>query len=213
MAQIIHPPKLPKPLLSLDLKYIENQGEYIASGISGVDFTAQIASDVLFEQIHFRRVIFTQTHLTRLRLFDSCVDVSDFSGATWDNPRLRRVEFKGCRFLGMQMVEAQLEDVIFNDCIMDGVLFTSMVCKGVRFEKCVMRSAVLEESDLTGVEFRKCDLSHASLRGSILFDADLRSSILDGVQAYPKDLRGVIIEPAQAIQVVSLLGVRIMDDV
>lgn len=212
MTQIIHPPKLPKPLLSLDLNYIENQGEYLTCGISGVDFTAQIASDILFEQIYFRRVNFTQTHLTRLRLFDSCVDVSDFSGATWDNPRLRRVEFKGCRFLGMQIGEAQLEDVLFNDCIMDGVLFTSMVCKGVRFEKCVMRSAVLEESNLTGVVFHKCDLSHASLRGSILFDGDLRNTILDGVQAYPKDVRGVIIEPSQAVQIVSLLGVRIVDD-
>jgi uncharacterized protein YjbI with pentapeptide repeats len=209
--QTIKPPKLPKPLPSGDITQLENKGEYTEFGITGCDFTAHIASDLLFEQVYLRHVIFTQTHLTRLRLVDTRAEICDFSGANWENPRLRRVEFIGCRLLGMQMIEAQLENVVFKECKLDGFVFTSAICKAVRFEKCILHEALLEESDLNGVVFKECDLTHASLLGSSLNDVDLRGSVINGIKAYAKDMRGAIIEPSQAIQVVSLMGVRVQD--
>ena len=210
-AQIIHPPILPKPLISEKLTQMENRGEYNALGIYDCDFTGQTASEVLFEYVHFRRVIFTQTNLNKLRLVDTRAEVCDFSGATWEKPRLRRVEFIGCRLLGMQLLEAQLEDVLFRDCKLEDVLFASAMCKAVRFEKCMLRGAMLEESDLTGVVFQECDLTSISFLDSNLNEVDLRGSVLNGLQANPKDMRGAIIDPAQAIQVVSLFGVRVME--
>ena len=79
------------------------------------------------------------------------------------------------------------------------------------FEKCNLRGAFLEESDLSGVVFSGCDLANTSLRASTLHDADFRSSLLNGLQANPKDLRGAIIEPVQAIQIVGLLGVTVKE--
>lgn len=54
-------------------------------------------------------------------------------------------------------------------------------------------------------------MAHASLRGSKLKEADLRGSVLDSLQVNPQDLKGVIIEPAQAIQVVALFGIIVQN--
>jgi uncharacterized protein YjbI with pentapeptide repeats len=212
VAPHIHPPELPKSLPPSNLPRLENRSEFAVMKFSGCDFSQQEAGDIFFEQIYFRHVIFTQTHLVNIRIMDTRIELSDFSGARWEKLRLRRVEFEECRFLGMQMVEAQLDDVVFTDCILERTFFNSIVCKAVRFENCILRDASLEESDLTGVLFRKCDLSQASVRGSIMVDVDFRTSVINGMQANPKDMRGVIIEPAQAIQMVSLMGVRVFDD-
>ena len=91
------------------------------------------------------------------------------------------------------------------------MLLASALCNAVRFEKCILHEAMLEESDLTGVIFRECDLAHASLCGSNLNEVDFRGSVINGMKANPNDMRGAIIEPAQAIQVVSLMGVRVVD--
>jgi uncharacterized protein YjbI with pentapeptide repeats len=211
LTQTIHPPKLPKRLPRGNLQRLENQGEYTEFEIMGCDFTAQSANDVLFEQIHIHRAIFTQVHLTKLRFTDVCAEVCDFSSTNWENPRLRRVEFIGCRLLGVQWLEAQCDDVLFKDCILEGAVLVNTIYNAVHFEKCNLRSAILEESNLSGVVFSNCDLTNASLRASTLYKTDLRGSILNGVQANPQDLRGAIIEPAQAIQVVGLLGVKVQD--
>jgi uncharacterized protein YjbI with pentapeptide repeats len=207
----IHPPKLPKPLPAGSLEQLVDHVECTECGITGGDFTAQIASDVIFEQAQLRRVHFMQTRLNRLRLSDVRIEACDFSGATWEKPRLRRSEFIGCRLMGVQWIEAQLDDVVFKDCTLEGAVLVNATCKAVRFEKCILRGAFLEESDLSGVVFAQCDLTNASLRESTMQEADLRGSILNGVQANAKDLRGAIIEPGQAIQVVGLLGVTVLE--
>lgn len=99
-AQTIRLPKLPKPLIGGDLGKLTDRGEYTAVGLSYCNFTAQSARDILFEQVQLHRVNFTQTNLNILRFFDVRADVCDFSGASWEKPRLRRVELIGCRLLG-----------------------------------------------------------------------------------------------------------------
>jgi uncharacterized protein YjbI with pentapeptide repeats len=204
-------PRLPKPLPSGKLESLTDHAEITICSLSGCDLAAQSAKDVLFEQIHIRRCIFTQTQLTLARFIDAYVEVSDFSGAYLVTPRFRRVEFSGCRLSGAQLLEAQIDDVLFLDCIFEGTVLGKVTCKAVRFEKCNIRGAFFEESDLSNVVFSHCDLTNTSLRASTLHSADLRGSILNGVQANPQDLRGAIIEPVQAIQIVGLLGVMVKE--
>lgn len=212
MIETIRPPKLPKPLPPGVLTRIEDKGEYTAFGVITGNFVAQTAHNVILEQLHFRRGIFTQTHLIMLHLLDSRFDVCDFSGALWENPRLRRVEFFGCRFSGMQVLDAQFEDVLFKDCILEGIVFNKCASKTLHFEKCNLRESYIEESDITGAIFRQCDLSRASFRDSNLENVDLRRSRLDGMKVNPKDIHGAIIDRTQAIQVVSLIGIKVIED-
>lgn len=210
--QNVQPPQLLKHLPAETIAALEDHGEYSSLGLSGCDLTGQQAGDILFEQVHFRHAAFTRTHLVKIRLADTRAEVSDLSGASWEKARFRRAEFIGCRLLGIQLLDAQLEDVVFKDCNLEGAVFVSTTFKAVRFEKCSLRGAAFEEVDLTGAVFYQCDLSNASLRGAKLHGADLRGSSINGLQAAAKELQGAIIDPTQAIQVVSLLGITVLDD-
>ncbi len=208
----IQPPQLPKHLPAAAIQALEDHGDYSLLGLSGCDFADQAASNVLFEQIHFRRAAFAGTHLVRLRLADTRAETSDLSGANWEKARFRRAEFIGCRLLGIQLLEAQLEDVVFRDCNLEGAVFVSATFKAVRFEKCNLRGAAFEEADLSGTVFYQCDLTNASLRGTKLRGADLRGSTVNGLQTSAKELQGVIIDAVQAVQVVGLLGITVLED-
>jgi uncharacterized protein YjbI with pentapeptide repeats len=208
----IQPPQLPRHLPAGDIQTLEDHGDYSLLALAGCDFAHQAASGVLFEQVHFRRAAFTGTRLVRLRLADTRAEVCDLSGASWEKARLRRAEFAGCRLLGIQLLEAQLEDVVFRECVLEGAVFVSATFRAVRFEKCNLRGASFEEADLTGTVFAQCDLTNASLRDSKLHGADWRGSTLNGLQASARELEGVIIDPAQAVQVVGLLGITVLEE-
>jgi uncharacterized protein YjbI with pentapeptide repeats len=179
--------------------------------ITGGDCVGQQAAKVLFEQTHWQRVNVARTQLDGVRLVDTRLETVDCSGAIWRQARLRRVEFVECKLLGTQLLGAQFEHVLMRDCKLEGAVLAATKCKVVRFERCDLRGVSFEEADLTGVVFQQCDLSEADLRGSKLNGADLRGSILNRVQVGAKELHGAIIDPTQAVQVVSLLGLTVKE--
>lgn len=209
---LLKPPQLPKPLPLQTLTALENGAEYSAGAFSGCDLSNQVAADLLFDQVSLQRLIFQCTRLHRPRFYDVRAGGCDFSGADWEKARFRRVEFNGCRLLGVQLLEAQFEQVLFKECNLEGAIFISSTFKMARFENCNLRGASFEQADLSGVIFRRCDLAQANLAAAKLPGADFCGSALGGVIMRPEDIKGVIIEPAQAIQVVGLLGVVIREE-
>ncbi len=207
----VQPPRLPRHLRVEAIETLEDHADYASIALSGCKLAGQVATHILFEQMHFRRASFNRTRLTSLRMFDTCTEASDLSGAVWEQARLQRVEFTGCRLLGVQWLEAQLEDALFKDCNLEEAVFASATFKSARFEKCTLRGASFEEAHLAGVVFSECDLTNADLRGARLHGTDFRGSVISGVQAGATELQGAIIDPSQAIQVVGLLGVTVKD--
>jgi uncharacterized protein YjbI with pentapeptide repeats len=204
-------PRLPKTLPAETITTLDDHAEYFAVSISGGEWAKQAATAVLFEQVRLQRVNFTQSRLPRLRLLDAQLETCDLTGALWEQARWRRVIFNGCRLMSTQLLETRCEDVVFHDCTLESVVFASATLKAARFENCNLREAVFTEADLTRIVFQRCDLTRADLRGSQLNGADLRGSIIDGMQVGVPELKGVIIDPAQAVQVVSLLGVIVKE--
>jgi uncharacterized protein YjbI with pentapeptide repeats len=209
---LIKPPQLPKPLPLQTLTALENGAEYTAGAFSNVDLSNQTAADLIFDQVSLQRLIFQCTRLTRPRFYDVRASGCDFSGADWEKARFRRAEFNGCRLMGVQLLEAQFEHVSFKECNLEGALFVSSAFKTARFENCNLRGSSFEQADLSGVIFRRCDLAQTNLAAAKLPGADFRGSLLSGVIMRSEDIRGVLIESSQAIQVVGLLGVIINDD-
>ena len=208
----IQPPQLPKPLRAETVATLEDHSELATITVSGSDFTQQTAANVLFEQVRLQRAIFNRTRLPHLRLLDARLEMCDLSGADWEKARFRRVEFNGCRLLGVQWPEAALDDVLFRECNLEGALLALSKFKAARFESCVLRGVSFENADLSNVVFHLCDLSDADLRNSKLQGADLRGSTLNRVQVGAKELHGAIIDRLQAPLVVNLLGLIIKED-
>ncbi|MGQ0604491.1 MAG: pentapeptide repeat-containing protein [Anaerolineales bacterium] len=134
----VQPPRLPRQLRPDPLTMLSDEAEYSELAVTGIDLTGQVANAVMFEASHWRQSIFQQTRLTKLRVADVRFENSDFSAAVWEHARLRRVEFVGCRLLGIQLLNADLGDVLFKDCQLEGATFASARVQPAYFENCIL---------------------------------------------------------------------------
>ncbi len=207
----IQTPRLPKNLNSETITALVDHAEYFSASISSGELVKQAAASVIFEHVLLRRMNFTQSRLSKLRLLDVQLENCDLTGASWEDAHLQRIVFNSCRLMGVQLLEARCEDVVFRECTLESAIFASATFKAVRFENCSLREVVFTEADLSHTIFQRCDLTHADLRGSRLIGADFRGSIIDGMQAGAPELKGAIIEPLQAVQVANLLGLIVKE--
>lgn len=175
--------------------------------------TGQRAEDLLLDRVVCQRVRLGECQLTLAQLIDVRFEGCDLAGGVWEQPELRRVEFEGCRALGLTLTNASLDDVRFQRCNAEHLRLWSSSLRSVRFEHCVLRQASFVESDLSGTVFWRCDLTGADLRGTKLAGADLRGSTLAGAQLGIAEIRGAIIDPAQAVHLAALLGVSVQEEV
>ncbi|HEY0736378.1 MAG TPA: pentapeptide repeat-containing protein [Herpetosiphonaceae bacterium] len=177
--------------------------------LASSDFSEQEADDVLFEQAHLKRVSLARTHLTSSQMLDTRCDTCDFAGAEWEKAHLSRIEFTGCRLVGLKLMASEITDAVIRDCNAEFALFWSSSFKAARFERCNLSGASFTEADLSGVVFKDCDLSNADFTGAKLVGTDLRGSKVEGLKVGIKELQGAIIEPGQAVHIVGLLGIEV----
>ena len=207
----IQAPRLPKPLLSGTLDHLVDGAEIMQVALSDEDLGERSATSLLFEQVLLRRVRLMQARLPRLRLFDVRCELCEFSGADLEGSRWRRLALPECRLMGTNLIGASCEDVVWRECKAAGALLVGAQFKAARFERCSFQGASFEGANLGGVVFQDCDLSQANLSGARLEGADLRGSLLNGMRAGIQELKGVTIDPRQALQVVAVLGIRVRE--
>ncbi len=208
----IRPPTLPMRPRQETVQALANDAEYVALSLTRCDLSGQAAEGIVFDQVALRHTSLARTRLTRLLFSDVRAEVSDFSGADWQKARLRRVEFVGCRLLGILWPEAQLEDVLFKDCNLESAVLASAALKRVRFEACTLREAQCDGADLSHVFLGRCDLTGADLRGATLRGADLRGAAIEGLRVTPRDMQGAIVDPSQAVQIAGLFGLTVQPE-
>lgn len=209
----LQPPRLPAQLAAApEPEALADHASFTRCLLQDARFDAQAADDILFEQVIGRRLGFNQAQVSLAQLLDARFDACDFAGSEWAKAHMLRVEWIGCRLMGTRILEAQIEDVLFQKCNGDLARFWSSACKGVWFDQCTLREASFEGCDLSGAIFRRCDLSNADFRGAKLGGADLRGSTIAGMQVGIKELQGAIVDPAQAVQIVGLLGITVAQE-
>lgn len=169
----------------------------------------QEAEDALLDRVVCLRARLGELRLTLAQLLDVRMEGCDLAGGVWEKPHLHRVEFDGCRAIGLTLSNATLDEVRWRRCNGEHMRIWSSSLRATRFEECVLRGASFVESDLAGAVFRRCDLSGADLRGARLGGADLRGSNLAGAQIGIAEIRGAIVDPAQAVHLAGLLGVTV----
>ncbi|HLF27654.1 MAG TPA: pentapeptide repeat-containing protein [Anaerolineae bacterium] len=205
----ILPPRLSAltPVETLPEGRLLDRAVYTQLELSNPDLAEQTAAGVLFEQVQLKHGNLSRTRLSKLRLIDVRFETCDMAGAEWERAHFRRVEVVGSRLVGAKLAEASLTDTLIKACNAEFALFWSATFKAARFEQCVLREASFVGANLAGVVFHQCDLSHADLRETQLAGADFRGSTIAGMQVGVKELQGAIIDPAQAAQIVGILGV------
>jgi len=211
--QLIEPPQLPKHLSPVETQpdQLVDQVSYRQCSMNECDFSNQIAADIVFDQVVCKRLNLHLAEVPLAQVLDVRFDTCDLAGSTWEKAHLRRVEFLGCRILGIKVSDASLEDILFHNCNAEFARFWSATFKATHFEHCSLREASFQDTNLEGVIFRDCDLTKADLRGAKLAGTDFRGSIIDGVQVGIKELYGAIIDPTQVMHIANLVGVVVKE--
>ncbi|HXP89211.1 MAG TPA: pentapeptide repeat-containing protein [Bryobacteraceae bacterium] len=122
---------------------------------------------------------------------------------------LVRVEFINCRMTGFRAGEADGQDVLISEGDQRYSQFRFSRFKSAEFDSCNFEDADFQGTDLSGAIFRTCNLKNAEMSKVRLLNTDLRGSLVEGLQLNAGDIRGAVVDPAQAMIFAPLLGIRI----
>lgn len=207
----VRPPRLAKKMQLRDIMggYVQYHERYTSLALSGLDLSNQVAVRPAFDEGLFNQVKFSNTEFEEIQLDDvRCVDC-DFAAAVWYKSTWHRVELIGCRLTGFLAGEAQLEDVLFKDCLISLAQFRFSRFKSVRFENCDLTEVDFLEADFSNVQFVQCNLRQAEFSGTRLADIDLSSCTIASARLGAKELQGATLNIAQAIALVESMGIKI----
>jgi uncharacterized protein YjbI with pentapeptide repeats len=147
--------------------------------------------------------------LQNLRLLDALHDSCDWANASWDQANVIRCVLTECKMTGFGAANARFENVCFRRCKMDLAIFQRTEFRACSFENCLLHDSSFEEAILHSVRFRGCDLRNVRMARAQLDQVDLRGSDVRGLQFELRDARGLTIDPAQAPDLIRLLGIRV----
>lgn len=164
---------------------------------------------IFLENCILRRVSFTRSKLSGLRLKDVRLIECDFANAEAAAPKMMRVEFLNCRLTGFRMTEADCQHVLISEGDASYSQFRFGVFRITEFNACNFTEADLQNSDLRGSILKGCNFTTAEMTGAKLDGADFRGSSVEGLVANAEDLKGAIVDPAQAMVFAELMGLKI----
>jgi uncharacterized protein YjbI with pentapeptide repeats len=160
----------------------------------------------------FTQVSFREARLARLEILDCEIQEVDFSNCELERANITRVQFKNSKLLGLNARFASFNDVVFKDCNLNLADFGKARFQKVSFENCLLQDLQLSGASFKQVRFQNCDLKGLDLSDVIHQQLDLRSSRIEGFRAGLKELKGLIMDSEQALSLVHLLGIVVLDE-
>ncbi len=166
------------------------------------DLTEAVSDGCVFTQCAFRNARFNVSAHTSAAFLNCTFTRCSFFSATFTACKLAGSTFDGCTF-GLLNV--------------DGGDWSFTGLPGADLRRSVFRGVRMREADLTGARLDdarvlRCDLSGAWLHRAAFSGCDLRGSDLSAVDPATTELKGAIIDPAQALVIAAALGLVVRDD-
>ena len=122
---------------------------------------------------------------------------------------LTRVEFVDCRLTGFSAASLEWQDVLIRNTDLRYAQLAGGAFRNCEFQQCECAEADFQNADLSGSVIRTCRLTGADLQAAKLRHTDFRGSEIEGMLVGLHDLRGAVVDAAQAIVLARLLGVEI----
>lgn len=181
------------------------------------------------EECELRGFALESGKLARMGLEGVVLEGVEFSGceigsAVWKDVRLVgcdlanvlmhrltwvRVELIDCRLTGFTARDAEWQDVLVEGGDLRFAQLAGGKFRNSEFEGANLEEADFQAADLAGCRLHCCKLARADLNGARLEKTDLRGSAVEELLLETRDLRGAIVDPAQAMVFARLLGIEI----
>ncbi len=192
-------------LESIELDGLEERFALEDVRVRSVSVAGAEASSGRFEQVHLEDVDLSQSKLRAVELIDLMAERVDGANCDWGGARFWRSSFSDARLTGINLAEAQIEQVSFRDCKLDYANFRHSAIKHVSFEDCVLIGADFQGASLDSTRFSGCRLAEADFSKARLARVDLRGSEL-ALAGSVLGLGGAIIDPSQLMELARTLA-------
>lgn len=176
-------------------------------------FDLEIPSNVLtieFNGCHFKNVCFSRIP-TSISFYDSIFEECDFSNVTLDNACFMRCCFSNTKLMGLVLSNVSIQDVLFSSCMLDYASFLESSITKCIFQNCSIKEVRFFKMKYQLVEFNTCEIIRLENISTSLKDIDFSSCLLIGGTFSLPDLRGVILNSEQALEITKLFGILIKD--
>lgn len=204
----IHPPKLPPQELFVDLRKmgLKDGHEYSNLTSSDSNLSNRTVHMVLVDCIQLNHDALCGSVVSNCQFNDVVIEGCDLSNTQWIAIKVNRAQIRNCKLTGLAMHDSRLSNAVFENCVGDLLQISSTEFKQSAFKNCQFTKADFRACDLEGSHFIDCDLSEALFYDAKLNDTDFRGSQLSGIKAFPKDLKGAIIDQQQAFELATHLA-------
>jgi uncharacterized protein YjbI with pentapeptide repeats len=203
-------PMLPKELEPSTLESLDG-AELENVRLDDPSLSDQTGEHVRFDAVKVTGGALRGTRLVHLSWLDVLCERCDLSMIEWTQPKLVRVELRGCRMTGAKFREAELDEVRFVDCHFDYASFSRARFRQVSFEACRLHEADFSAADATGTTFSRCELHGSDFTGAKLAGADVSTSSLGEIRVGAGDVRGLAVNREQAAVLAQLFGLVLRD--
>ncbi|WP_094602980.1 hypothetical protein SPSIL_040840 [Sporomusa silvacetica DSM 10669] len=202
-------PNLPQQLPLVHIHDFHDEDCVKLSLIQDCTFEAQNATNIVVSQVLFKNVVFNYTHWPFAKITDTIFEKCDLSNVNFSQCFMDRVRLTNCKLVGIDMTEASLRNIVFEDCNAAYSVLRFTNCKKVNFHNSSFAEADLYSATLTDVNFAHCNLDKVQFSGTKLAGIDLSTCQFYQLGLTPDNLRGCIIAPEQAIALANIFGVVI----
>jgi uncharacterized protein YjbI with pentapeptide repeats len=210
---VVQAPRLASDLPMIQLSLLEFQSADLLSeaSLSQQNFDQAKAEALTLEEMRLQKLSLREAKLARLDLRDCEISDVDFSNSEIERGMLTRARFENAKLLGLNGRLSHFRDVVFKDCNLNLADFGKARFQQVRFENCQLKDLQLSGANFKQVQFKNCDLSGLDLSDVTHVHLDLRGSSIAGFRASAAELKGLILDPEQALGLIHLLGVTVLE--
>lgn len=147
--------------------------------------------------------------MKRMEFADVIFDHCDFSNLDLQECVFRRVEFISCRLTGSDMSGCQFHDTLMNACQAGYLNCNTANLQNVSWQNCIFTEGAFMMMKIKNLEIEACDFSGSEWNDTKMNDLDFSDSIIDGILVNAENLKGIIVNPDQAVAMAKLLGIRV----
>ena len=158
------------------------------------EFNNIILQSITIEKVTFRNVKFNQCNFSNT-VFNECTFI--------------KCEFYNCKITGCNFIENVLYNVTFQDVNASYASLSMSSIDKCLFKDTLLKNSYFQETKTKSIYFNNVDLTQAQFLKTILNKIDLSSCKIEGIAISIEDIKGAIIEPFQAVDLMYLIGVKV----
>lgn len=181
---------------------IENK---LISKLEEIDFNAE---DIEFEKCIFKDCKITGT-FEKAVFHDVIFENCDLSNCLFREGSFIRVEMRNSKFVGCDFSDSRVYHLICKDVIFKYANFSSASLEEVIFKKCDLSNGSFTECKLKNTYFDMSKLIQTQFFKTKLKGIDISTCEMSGIVTTLEDIKGLVVNNFQAIELSKLLGIII----